>query len=37
MDHTVEFVSRNLGTQSNFVEFRDSRDFMYFEENGRMR
>ena len=26
MGHTIEFVSRILGTQSNFVEFRDSRD-----------
>ena len=24
MDHVVEFVSRNLDTSSNFVEFRDS-------------
>ena len=31
MDHVVEFVSRNLGTQSNFVEFRDSPIFIYFE------
>ena len=30
MDHVVEFVSWNLGTQSNFVEFRDSRIFMDF-------
>ena len=31
MDSTVRIVSRNLATTSNFVEFRDSRNFMYFE------
>ena len=31
MDLTVEIVSRNLATLSNFVEFRDSRNFMFFE------
>ena len=30
-DLTVEFVSRNLATTSNFIEFRDSRNFMFFE------
>ena len=34
MDFTVEFVSRNLVTQSNFVEFRDSRIFTKFEAIG---
>ena len=31
MDCTVGIISRNLATQSNFVEFRDSRNFTYFE------
>ena len=31
MDFTVGIVSRNLDTMSNFVEFRDSRDFTFFE------
>ena len=31
MDCTVGIVSRNLATQSNFVELRDSRNFQYFE------
>ena len=31
MDFTVGIVSRNLATTSNFIEFRDSRDFMFFE------
>ena len=34
MDCTVGIVSRNLATQSNFVEFRDSRNFTYFEATG---
>ena len=31
MDGTVGIVSRNLATTSNFVEFRDSRNFTFFE------
>ena len=31
MDLAIEFVSRNLATKSNFVQFRDSRNFMFFE------
>ena len=31
MDFTVGTVSRNLATTSNFVEFRDSRNFTFFE------
>ena len=34
MDCTVEIVSRNLATQSNFVEFRDSQNFTYFKATG---
>ena len=34
MDCTVGIVSRNLVTQSNFVEFRDSRNFTYFKKTG---
>ena len=34
MDCPVGIVSRNLATQSNFVEFRDSQNFMYFEATG---
>ena len=34
MDCTIGIVSRNLATQSNFVEFRDSWNFMYFEATG---
>ena len=34
MDCTVGIVSRNLATQLNFIEFRDSRNFMYFEAMG---
>ena len=30
-DFTVGIVSRNLATTSNFVEFRDSRNFTFFE------
>ena len=30
MDFTIGIVSRNLATTSNFVEFRDSRNFMFF-------
>ena len=31
MNFPVEFISRNLVTQSNFVELRDSRIFTKFE------
>ena len=31
MDFTVGIVSQNLATMSNFVEFRDSRNFTFFE------
>ena len=31
MDFTVEIVSRNLATMSNFVEFRDSQNLTFFE------
>ena len=31
MDLVVEFVLRNLATTSNFVEFRDSWNFTFFE------
>ena len=34
MDFTVGIVSRNLATTSNFIEFRDSRNFTYFEAPG---
>ena len=34
MDFTVGIVSRNLATTSNFVEFRDSRNFTSFEAPG---
>ena len=34
MDNTVGFVSENLVTQANFVEFRDSWNFTFFEANG---
>ena len=37
MDFTVGIVSRNLGTTSNFVEFRHSRNFMFFEAPGVVR
>ena len=37
MDFTVGIVSRNLATTSNFVEFRDSRNFMFFEAPGVVR
>ena len=30
MDFTVGIVSRNLATTSNFIEFQDSRNFMFF-------
>ena len=30
MDFTVGIVSRNIVTQSNFVGFRDSRNFTFF-------
>ena len=31
MDFTVGIVSQNLATMSNFVEFRDNRNFTFFE------
>ena len=31
---TVEIFSRNLATTSNFVEFRDSRNFTFFKASG---
>ena len=31
MDFTVGIVSRNIVTTSNFVKFRDSRNFTFFE------
>ena len=31
MDFTVEIVSRNLATMSNFIEFQDSRNSTKFE------
>ena len=31
MDSTVEIVSRNLATTSNFVELQNSRNFIFFE------
>ena len=34
MDFTVGIVSRNLVITSNFVEFRDSRNFTFFEAPG---
>ena len=34
MDFTVGIVSQNLATTSNFVEFRDSRNFTFFEALG---
>ena len=34
MDFTVGIVLKNLATSSNFVEFRDSRNFMFFEAPG---
>ena len=34
MDFTVGILSRNLATKSNFIEFRDSRDFHVFRGNG---
>ena len=34
MDFTVGIVSRNLANTSNFVEFRDTRNFMLFEAPG---
>ena len=30
MDFVVEIVSQNLATPSNFVKFRDSRNFTFF-------
>ena len=30
-DFTIGIVLRNLATTSNFVEFRDSQNFMFFE------
>ena len=37
MDFTVGIVSRNLATTSNFVKFRDSRNFTFFEATEVMR
>ena len=34
MNCTVGIFSRNLATQLNFVEFRDSQNFTYFEATG---
>ena len=34
MDFSVEIVSRNLATTSNFVRFRGDRDFTFFETCG---
>ena len=34
MDFTVRIVSRNLVSQSNFIKFRDSRNFTLFEAPG---
>ena len=34
MDFIVGIVMRNLVTTSNFVEFRDSRNFTSFEASG---
>ena len=32
MDFTVRIVSQNLKPQSNFIEFRDYRNFTFFEK-----
>ena len=37
MDFIIGIVSRNLATTSNFVEFRDSRNFTFFEVTGVVR
>ena len=34
MDFSVEIVSRNLATTSNFVGFQGGRDFTFFEAWG---
>ena len=34
MDLTIEFVSRNLVTKVNFVEFRDNQNFTFFKVMG---
>ena len=34
MDCTIGIVSRNIATQSNFIGFRDSQNFTYFEAMG---
>ena len=34
MDFIIEFVSQNLVTQSNFVEFQDGWNFTFFEAPG---
>ena len=34
MDFTVGIVSRNLVNMSNFVQFRDSRNFTFFKAPG---
>ena len=33
-DFIVEIVLRNLATTSNFIEFLDNRNFMFFEVSG---
>ena len=37
MNFIVGIVSRNLATMSNFVEFREIRNFTFFEARRRMR
>ena len=37
MDFTVGIVSQNLATTSNFVEFRDSQNFTFFEARSGVR
>ena len=34
MDLTIGFVSLNLVDQANFIEFRDSQNFTFFEASG---
>ena len=34
MDLTVGFVSQNLVTQTNFIEFRDNQIFQEFQSDG---
>ena len=35
MDHTLGIVLRNLTPHSNFIEFRDCRNLMFFKKIGR--